>query len=215
MTVHFRDLSSSPGAVPLTESVEDLTALVSGVRSGESWAVQRLYALMQGGFRVLLQRRLDPDDVDDEVHNSFLIVLDAIQTDHLRDPERLLGFIRTILLRRRMRGAASTRTIQLIEAVSMEHLSAEDPERESAVEERRRWMSDLLRSLAPRYREVLIRFYLHEEAAEEICREMGLTADQFRLLKSRAKARFGEIGRRQASRRPSATLQGQSGAPGQ
>jgi hypothetical protein len=31
---------------------------------------------------------------------------------------------------------------------------------------------------------------------EEICVEMGLTETQFRLLKSRAKARFGELGKR-------------------
>jgi hypothetical protein len=48
----------------------------------------------------------------------------------------------------------------------------------------------------------LTRFYLNEESAEEICDNMGLTDTQFRLIKSRAKARFGELGRRRlASRR--------------
>ena len=35
-----------------------------------------------------------------------------------------------------------------------------------------------------------------EETQEEICEEMMLTETQFRLLKSRAKARFGELGKR-------------------
>jgi RNA polymerase sigma-70 factor, ECF subfamily len=41
-----------------------------------------------------------------------------------------------------------------------------------------------------------VRFYLNEEPQEQICREMALTETQFRLLKSRAKARFGEIGKK-------------------
>jgi hypothetical protein len=32
---------------------------------------------------------------------------------------------------------------------------------------------------------------------EEICREMEISVNQFRLLKSRAKARFSELGQRQ------------------
>jgi RNA polymerase sigma-70 factor, ECF subfamily len=54
----------------------------------------------------------------------------------------------------------------------------------------------ILRSIGKRDREVLIRFYLEEQTPERICREMGLTETQFRLIKSRAKARFGELGKR-------------------
>jgi RNA polymerase sigma-70 factor (ECF subfamily) len=42
----------------------------------------------------------------------------------------------------------------------------------------------------------LTRFYLKEQPQEQICREMDLSETQFRLLKSRAKAKFGEIGRK-------------------
>jgi hypothetical protein len=37
---------------------------------------------------------------------------------------------------------------------------------------------------------------LKEQPQEQICREMDLTETQFRLLKSRAKAKFGEIGKK-------------------
>jgi hypothetical protein len=43
---------------------------------------------------------------------------------------------------------------------------------------------------------------LLEQTQEQICAEMNLTETQFRLLKSRAKARFGELGRRALTRRP-------------
>jgi RNA polymerase sigma-70 factor (ECF subfamily) len=58
----------------------------------------------------------------------------------------------------------------------------------------------VLRIISSRDREILTRFYLMEQAPEEICREMNLSETQFRLLKSRAKARFGELGRKKLSR---------------
>ena len=54
----------------------------------------------------------------------------------------------------------------------------------------------VLSELADRDWEVLTRFYLHEQSQEQICAEMGLTETQFRLLKSRAQARFGEWGKK-------------------
>jgi RNA polymerase sigma-70 factor (ECF subfamily) len=60
-------------------------------------------------------------------------------------------------------------------------------------------MKSVLDSLSKRDRDILVRFYLNEEPQEQICREMALTETQFRLLKSRAKARFGEIGKKKLS----------------
>jgi RNA polymerase sigma-70 factor, ECF subfamily len=57
-------------------------------------------------------------------------------------------------------------------------------------------MRRVLESLSRRDREILIRFYLQEESQDQICRDMELTETQFRLLKSRAKARFGELGKK-------------------
>ncbi len=54
----------------------------------------------------------------------------------------------------------------------------------------------ILAELSSRDREILTRFYLQEESQEEICAVMILTETQFRLLKSRAKSRFGELGKK-------------------
>jgi len=60
-------------------------------------------------------------------------------------------------------------------------------------------MVQVLQEISPRDREILTRFYLHGQEQDEICQEMNLTETQFRLLKSRAKARFGELGRKRLS----------------
>jgi RNA polymerase sigma-70 factor (ECF subfamily) len=41
-----------------------------------------------------------------------------------------------------------------------------------------------------------------EQSQDQICSEMALTETQFRLLKSRAKARFGELGKKKLTHRP-------------
>lgn len=54
----------------------------------------------------------------------------------------------------------------------------------------------VLGELSERDREILTRFYIDEQSQDQICSQMGLTETQFRLLKSRAKARFGELGKK-------------------
>ena len=57
-------------------------------------------------------------------------------------------------------------------------------------------MQRVLSELSDRDREILTRFYLQEQSQSKICQEMGLSETYFRLLKSRAKARFGELRKR-------------------
>ncbi|MCZ2154239.1 MAG: sigma-70 family RNA polymerase sigma factor, partial [Bryobacterales bacterium] len=71
-----------------------------------------------------------------------------------------------------------------------------DPEALMMSRERRRIMREALSELNARDREVLVRFYIDEVPMETICKEMNLTFTQFRLLKSRAKARLSEAGQR-------------------
>jgi DNA-directed RNA polymerase specialized sigma subunit len=55
----------------------------------------------------------------------------------------------------------------------------------------------VLGKLADRDKEILTRFYVDEQTPDQICSEMGLTETQYRLMKSRAKTRFGELGKKQ------------------
>jgi RNA polymerase sigma factor (sigma-70 family) len=71
-----------------------------------------------------------------------------------------------------------------------------NPEQNMAFQQKVDFMVEILNQLSERDRDILTRFYLQEETQEEICEEMELTETQFRLLKSRAKARFGDLGKR-------------------
>ena len=70
-----------------------------------------------------------------------------------------------------------------------------NPEQIAIVDEEADLMVQVLRTISRRDREILVRFYLQEQSQERICEEMGLSETQFRLLKSRAKQRFGVLGK--------------------
>lgn len=76
------------------------------------------------------------------------------------------------------------------------------PSEWGSLADERKWLVETaLSRLVERDREILIRYYLHEQSQDRICAEMGLTETQFRLLKSRAKTRFGELNRELTTRK--------------
>ena len=62
-------------------------------------------------------------------------------------------------------------------------------------EKHARIVEQILAALPERDRQALVRFYVHGEPADVVCREAGLTEAQFRLIKTRAKQRFLALAR--------------------
>jgi RNA polymerase sigma-70 factor (ECF subfamily) len=179
--------------------------LVERVRSGEPSAMEELYRVFSKGIRFYLCRQVGPQDLDDKVHDLFLIITQSIQNGDLREPERLMGYVRTIV--RRQVAAHIDNVVQARRnQTDMEYGMAlsdfrPNPERRVINDQNMDLAMRILNSLHKREREVLMRFYLKEQTADQICTEMELTETQFRLIKSRAKARFGELGKRRLAQR--------------
>lgn len=180
-------------------------SLVGRIQTGDQQSLEELYRIFSKGIRFFLCRHLGPQELEDKVHDTFLIVVQAIQRGELREPDRLMGFVRTIV-RRQIASyidiAVQTRREQVeFESGIAVIDGAADPERDAIGHEEEQLMRQVLNELSSRDREILVRFYLREQAQDLICEEMQLTETQFRLLKSRAKARFGELGRRRLQTR--------------
>jgi RNA polymerase sigma factor (sigma-70 family) len=180
-------------------------ALVESLKRGERSGMEELYRVFSRGVRFYLCRQLGPQDLDDKVHDTFVIVVQAVRRGELREPERLMGFVRTVV--RRQVAAQIDRSVQSrreqaeLATTSPASDQRNDPE-EAAIERQHEAVAEaVLRGISGRDREILTRFYLLEQTMEEICGEMNLSETQFRLLKSRAKARFGELGRKKLARR--------------
>jgi RNA polymerase sigma-70 factor, ECF subfamily len=179
--------------------------LVWRIRTSETDGMAELYQLFSKGIRSYLCRQLGVQDLDDRVHDTFVVVVQAIRRGELRQPERLMGFVRSIVRRQvaaHIRKAIQTRPVQMDFAASARVADAHgNPEEIAIFHQQRALAQRLLAELSSRDREILTRFYLHEESDEEICSEMTLTETQFRLLKSRAKSRLGELGKKRLARR--------------
>jgi RNA polymerase sigma factor (sigma-70 family) len=180
------------------------SGLVEQIRNGDPSALERMYRVFSTGVRFYLCRQLGPQDLDDRLHDVFLIIVQSIQKGELREPERLMGYVRTIVRRQvaaqiddNVRARRNQADLEFGMSLSDQH---PNPERSAIEHQNAELAMRILNSLPKRDREVLARFYLEEQPPDRICREMGLTETQFRLVKSRAKARFGELGRTRFSR---------------
>ncbi len=178
--------------------------LVNRLQTGDSKAMEELYSMFSNGVRYSLARQLGPDEIEDRLHDAFLIVVDAIRAGELRDSRRLMGFIRTVV--KRMVASSIDRHVaerksRLDDEKTSNMLDqGATPERAMLFQQQTGIVREVLSELSDRDRQVLTRFYVDEQPAQQICEEMGLTVTQFRLLKSRAKNRFGELGKKKVQK---------------
>jgi RNA polymerase sigma factor (sigma-70 family) len=188
----------------------DWPELVQRIQRGDESGMEDLYRIFARGIRFYLCRQLGPQELDDKIHDTFLIVVQAIQRGELREPERLMGFVRTVVRRQvaaHIDHLVHNRREQINLDVGVRVADRRrNPEQTAAFRQKTQLMLEVLKQLSERDREILTRFYLHEQSQEQICGEMKLTETQFRLLKSRAKARFGELGKKKLQQKPSLPL---------
>jgi RNA polymerase sigma-70 factor (ECF subfamily) len=187
-------------------------ALVQQIENGCARAESDLCHSLLGTLRRYFLRQRRSEDAEDLAHEALLTVLQAIRNKQLREPERLMGFVRVVANRtlyaafrsaeRQCRMASEELTEAMIDQTS-------NPESAALTYERATMIREGLLALSELDRNILTRFYLHLQSPETICEELDLTETQFRLKKSRAKARLGKVsqrirGRRQLTLRASA-----------
>jgi RNA polymerase sigma factor (sigma-70 family) len=179
--------------------------VVDRIKRGDASAMEELYKKFSTGIRFLFHRQLGIQDLDDKVHDVFMIVTEAICNGELREPERLMGYVHTVVRRqvashidRLVQNRRNCKDVNFLESLPDKY---PDPGRKAIKGETVAVAMSVLQTISKRDREVLTRFYLNEEFPDDICRDMGLSDAQFRLIKSRAKARFGELGKRRLALR--------------
>lgn len=181
----------SPGC-PAWDSV------VAGVASNNAMAIVSLYRFLNDKLKSYVYFQLGRHDAEDCLHDVFMSVVSTIQRGELRQACALPAFANTVVRRKvaavieeKVRKRASETPID--DALAIPSGSTSDGAHVRAVEDR--VMKLALRQLCARDREILHRFYVLEQSREQICSELNLTETQFRVIKSRAKAKFAEIGR--------------------
>jgi RNA polymerase sigma-70 factor (ECF subfamily) len=176
--------------------------LVTRIQKRQPAGLEELYGLASN-FSFFLMRQLGSEDLTDKIHDVFVTVAQAIASGKLRDPERLIPFLTTVT-RYYTYGQIERRSLLRRCAGSLEGINPPDPrvnlEQSAWQHQRIRIVREVLAGMPRRDRDILRRFYLEEQPKEQICREMKLTANQFRLLKSKAKLAFTRLGTRRLKR---------------
>jgi RNA polymerase sigma-70 factor (ECF subfamily) len=195
---------------PEADAYAGWVKLVERIQSGETDGMAELYDLFCKGIRFYLCRQLGPQELDDKIHDTFLVVVQAIRRGELREPQRLMGFVRTVV--RRQVAAHIDRVVQTrreqmeLDATVRVPDPRNNPEERAIYRQQEEIVRRILAELSERDREILTRFYLREQSQGSICSEMALSETQFRLLKSRAKARFGELGKKKLTQKAMSIL---------
>jgi RNA polymerase sigma factor (sigma-70 family) len=191
--------SHSPEAGSPVDVGNEFAALVAQIQSNDERGIEALHSKFGRGLRYYFCRQIGACDHEDRLHDVWLIVIRAIRRGDLREPERLPGFIRTVAHRKVANHIDEQVTRRKQEGRFEAALEIREPglnpEQQTILREHAEIASEALKALGERDREILVRFYLHEQSPRQICREMSLSDTQFRLVKSRAKAKFGAIGR--------------------
>jgi len=176
---------------------------VQQVAGGDPDAIQALSAFL-AGLKGYFCKHIGADDAEDMFHDLIVVLIKEIQKGSLEYPERLPGYAHAIA--QRQIAAQIRLRIQSRRACNVDdvQLSDQAPNAETSLarKERRAVAHRVLQSMPVQQREVLIRFYILEQLPEVIQEELGITPTQFRLIKSRAKARFADLCRKAMERKP-------------
>jgi RNA polymerase sigma-70 factor, ECF subfamily len=164
----------------LTTAQGSLDELVERVRRSDETAIVELHGVIAKGIRFFLSRELGEENLEERVDLTFRVVVQTLQRSQAGGSDQLMGQVLDII---RAQVAAHIGKAQDPDA---------NPEQAAAFRRQLESMRGILRALSRRDREILKRFYLDEQTEEQICNQMELAPSQFRLLKSRAAARFVE-----------------------
>jgi len=199
----FSDNAAAENAAAENAAVKDWGDMVLRIREGVPSGMEDLYGIFGKGVRWMILRQLGPEELDDKVHDCFIIVAQSIQNGDIREPERLMGYVRTIV-KRQIATHIETKMYRRHTEADFEDAApsisdySDDPEKALWERQRADIARRVLQGISKRDREILNRFYVLEQTQDQICSDMKLSYNQFRLLKSRAKQRFGEMGKRLA-----------------
>jgi len=146
------------------------------------------------GLRALIMRRVrDPELAADILQDAAVTTLEKLRAGVIARPDGVGGYLYRVALnhlrnhRRKDRAPVSS-------AEALEELPDDDEEAQWRAVGRDQWASVARRTLeelpTARDREILVRFYLHDEPKDDICASLRLSAQHFNRVVFRARNRF-------------------------
>jgi RNA polymerase sigma-70 factor (ECF subfamily) len=165
-------------------------AYFNRLRAGDS-LTQKHFMAYFGELVKIVARYMKPEEIEDVRQETFLRVFVAIETDKIRQPNRLAAFVNSVcknVIRETRRGDQFIRMEEEFEA----NIPAPEFDFVRAIDDkdRKKKVEEVLGELAERDRRILCAIFLEERDKDEICRDFGVSRDFLRVLLFRAKQSF-------------------------
>jgi RNA polymerase sigma-70 factor, ECF subfamily len=173
----------------------DYVSLVNRIIAGDREAEAELVKHFQPAVLNIIRQATNSSMIEDFAQDTLLLVIVKIRNGELNHPERLGAFVvkvaknRVIEQMRKLR-RQSGEDLDQAEQVRDPAPTALDQLQRS---ERLKKIRNLLDELNPRYRELLLRYYINEEPKEKICAALQMTSKQFDGVIHRARNSYRTI----------------------
>ena len=171
--------------------------LVDRIRRGNKEAEDALVQRYSRGVAIIIKRKIqNPTDIEELVQQTFMIALEKIRRGAVDEPERVSGYICGIAEKLALAHLQKTRLRNFtgIDEIAPVADSNRGPFEQLLRKEEAGIVRQVIAELRmPRDREIIIRYYLHEEEKESICASLSLTSVQFNRVIFRALDRFKEL----------------------
>jgi RNA polymerase sigma factor (sigma-70 family) len=182
---------------PITcvSALPDYASLVDRIINGDAASEAELADHFKDRIFHIIRRIANTSMVEDFSQDTFLKVITKIRNGDLRKPESLGAFVAGVA---RNHAIEQMRVIRRRASEGLEHAEqvpdiSPNPLEKLQASEKFDEMRELMEELIPRYRVLLLRFYINEEPKAVICAELGLTSGQFDGVLHRARKRFEAI----------------------
>ena len=157
----------------MAANLADLKKMIDPIRGGDRNAAADWLQTFLPGTCFLIRRRLGKPDVDAEARLVLDAALLKVQADASVTAEQIPGLIRRLICQR-------------YPAKSREYAISSNPARVKDADR-------ILNRMSPLERDALRRCYVLGEAPDLILKGLKLTDEQFRTIRSRARAEFSVI----------------------
>jgi RNA polymerase sigma-70 factor (ECF subfamily) len=172
--------------------------IVERIRRGDSVAEELLASRYGPKLEFILRRHVrEPSLAADLRQEALIVVIERLRSDGLDEPAKLGAFLHQTAVNL-ARGEARTyfRRNTYPNAEAVDRAATREPLLSDRLEQEE--LAGLVRRLLDtlgqaRDREILTRFYLHEEDKESICASLELSAAHFDRVLYRARQRFRQV----------------------
>ncbi len=186
--------ATADGERPLTRSTHAAYGnLIERIIGGDAAAEAELVALFKDRIvHIILRITNNTSLVEDFSQDTFLTVIRKIRNGDLKQPESLGFFVASVA---RNHAIEQMRVIRRRATEDLENAEQvpdplPNPLEQLQTSEQFDEIREVIGELTPRYKELLLRFYINEEPKETICADLGMSREQFDGVVHRARKRF-------------------------